>query len=74
MTPLTIDQLAQSVINSDGFNRHTTVAQVRHILEVALKSKVAVAALSQPIELDLGNGHVLTCSVALADSIKNTAK
>jgi hypothetical protein len=66
MQPVTFDDLAHAVISADGFNRQTSLAQVRHILEVALKSKLALPALSAPVTLDLGNGHCMTCTVALA--------
>jgi hypothetical protein len=65
MAEFSIDQLAQVVTSADGFNRQTTLAQVRHIIEIAVKTKLAFSALGNPVQIDLGNGHAMACSVDL---------
>ena len=73
MQTVTIDQLARSVVAADGFNQQTTIAQIRHILEVALKSGLALSALASPVALDLGNAHTMMCTVNLASNAKQLA-
>lgn len=63
MFKVTIDQLAKSVTCSDVYNQKTRLPQLLHILEVALEVKLGLAALVESVELDLGNGYLMTCNV-----------
>lgn len=73
MQLVTIEQLAKSVVASDGFNQQNTLAQIRHILEVALKSELAMSTLARLVALDLRNAHMITCSVQLASKANQPA-
>jgi hypothetical protein len=60
----TIEQLAISVLHSDRYNSKAGPEDLAHILEIALKTRVGVAALGgRPVRIDLGNGHYVECRV-----------
>ncbi len=66
-TRVTIMQLAKAVADSDGFNGHTHVFQIAHVLEIALKTRLGILCLDgHTVDIDLGNGHVLHCAVKKA--------
>lgn len=62
-TAFTILELAQAVKRDDGLHIRLSEAQIAHVLEIALKKRIAVYALGRHADIDLGNGHVLHCKV-----------
>ena len=62
-TTLTIAQLAQAVRHDDQLHMKVSEAHLAHVLEIALKNRLGVSAIHRPVDIDLGNGHVLHCVV-----------
>lgn len=60
---VTIAQLAQAVKHDDQMKLSLSEPHLAHVLEVALKSRLAFSALRREVDIDLGNGHVLSCIV-----------
>lgn len=59
-----IEQLARAVYHHDGVTRGVTVGQIANVLEIALKTRIGLLALGETrVDIDLGDGHVLTCQV-----------
>lgn len=62
-TTITIAQLAQAVAHDDQLHMKVSEAHLAHVLEIALKNRIALSALHRHVDIDLGNGHVLSCTV-----------
>lgn len=62
-TTITIAQLAQAVRYDDQMALVLSEAHLAHVLEVALKNRLAFSAFHRDVDIDLGNGHVLSCTV-----------
>lgn len=59
-----LDHLASAVVSADGYQGKQTVDQIAHILGIALKNTLGLAALGgRAVRLDLGNGHLLVCTI-----------
>lgn len=62
-TTITVGQLAQAVHHDDELNVRTSAALLEHVLFIALKNRIAACAIHRHVDIDLGNGHVLHCTV-----------
>lgn len=60
---ITIAQLAQAVKHDEQLKLLLSEAHLAHVLEVALKNRLAFSAFHRDVDIDLGNGHVLSCTV-----------
>lgn len=60
----TKEQLAQAVYRAEAMDIPLSVDQIEHVLDIALRCKLGLfCAGTSGVQLDLGNGHVMTCSV-----------
>lgn len=59
----TIPELAHAVKTDEALRSSVTEGVIAHLLEIALKRRVGMAALAgHHVAIDLGNGHVLHCT------------
>ncbi len=67
---VTLEQLCQHVVNTDGFNGNVMALDVLHVLEIALKRCIGFNVIVDgSMDVDLGNGHVLHCFVGLSQGL-----
>ena len=62
----TIEQLAQAVYRSDSADPNLSVEMAAHVLELAFKRVGMFSLAGKACVIDLGNGHLLSCSARKA--------
>lgn len=63
----TIDQVARAVYMDDSYQGRLEAEQLSHIIELALKNHIGFACrVAKSVSIDLGNGHLLHCTIEKA--------